>query len=153
MRASLVAQMVKNLSAMWETWVWLLGWEDPLEEGMITHSSIFAWRTPRDRGAWWAIVHEVKKSQTWLKPLSTAHSAHYAVACVLSFIQLGPSNVCRSYTQIYKDASFSSPKNPSVGVHLASLLILYNFLLFILNNICCSLYGLALHTEHLILIL
>ena len=38
--------MIKNLSAMWEAWVQLLGWEDPLEEGMATHSSILAWRTP-----------------------------------------------------------------------------------------------------------
>ena len=44
--SSLVAQMVKNLPAMWETWVWSLGWEDPLEEGMATHSSILAWRIP-----------------------------------------------------------------------------------------------------------
>ena len=43
---SLVAQMVKNLPAMRETWVWSLGWEDPLEEGMATHSSILAWRIP-----------------------------------------------------------------------------------------------------------
>ena len=46
--------MVKNLPAMWETWVQSLGWEDPLEEGMATHSSILAWRIPMDRGAWWA---------------------------------------------------------------------------------------------------
>ena len=57
-RASLVAQMVKNLPAMWETWVQSLGWEDPLEEGMATHSS----RTPMDRGAWWAMVHGVTES-------------------------------------------------------------------------------------------
>ena len=42
--ASLVAQTVKNLPAMWETWVGSLGWEDPLEEGMATHSSILAWK-------------------------------------------------------------------------------------------------------------
>ena len=42
--ASLVAQMVKNLPAMWEAWVQFLGWEDPLEKGMATHSSILAWR-------------------------------------------------------------------------------------------------------------
>ena len=42
--ASLVAQLVKNLPAMWETWVWSLGWEDPLGKGMATHSSILAWR-------------------------------------------------------------------------------------------------------------
>ena len=44
--ASLVAQMVKNLPAMWEIWVGSLGQEDPLEKGMATHSSILAWRIP-----------------------------------------------------------------------------------------------------------
>ena len=44
--ASLVAQMVKNLPAMWETWVRSLGWEDPLEKGMATHSNILAWSIP-----------------------------------------------------------------------------------------------------------
>ena len=42
--ASLVAQLVKNLPAMWETWVPSLVWEDPLEEGKATRSSILAWR-------------------------------------------------------------------------------------------------------------
>ena len=59
---SLVAQMIKNLPAMWETLVQSLGWEDPLEKGMGTHSSIFAWRIPMDRGAWQATVHGVAKS-------------------------------------------------------------------------------------------
>ena len=45
--ASLMAQTVKNLPAMWETWVRSLGWEDPLEEGMATPSSILAWRIPQ----------------------------------------------------------------------------------------------------------
>ena len=45
-RASLVAQLVKNLPAMQETWVWSLGWEDPLEKRKATHSSILAWRIP-----------------------------------------------------------------------------------------------------------
>ena len=44
--ASLVAQLAKNLPAMWDTWVLSLGWEDPLEKGKATHSSILAWRTP-----------------------------------------------------------------------------------------------------------
>ena len=50
-RVSLVVQLVKNLSAMLETWVRSLGWEDPMEEGMATHSSILAWRIPLDRSA------------------------------------------------------------------------------------------------------
>ena len=61
---SLVAQMVKNPPAMRETWVQSLGWEDPLEEGMATHSSILAWRIFMDRGAWQATVHGVAKSWT-----------------------------------------------------------------------------------------
>ena len=44
--ASLVVQTVKNLPAMWETWVQSLSWEDPLQEGLATHSSILAWRIP-----------------------------------------------------------------------------------------------------------
>ena len=45
-KASLVAQTVKRLPAMWETWVGSLGWKDPLEKEMTTHSSILAWKTP-----------------------------------------------------------------------------------------------------------
>ena len=60
--ASLVAQLVKNPSAVQETWLLFLGWEDPLEEGMATHSSILA----MDRGAWRATVHRVAMGLTQL---------------------------------------------------------------------------------------
>ena len=52
--ASLVAQLVKNLPAMWETWIRSLGWEDLLEKGKATHSSILAWRIP------WIYSHVAK---------------------------------------------------------------------------------------------
>ena len=58
--------MVKNLPAMQETQVQSLGQEDPLEKEMATHSSILAWKIPIDRGAWWAAVHGVARSQTQL---------------------------------------------------------------------------------------
>ena len=58
--------MLKNLPAMQETWVQSLGWEDPLEEGIATHSSVLASRIPMDRGAWQATVHGVTKIQTQL---------------------------------------------------------------------------------------
>ena len=61
-----MAQLVKNLPAMQETWVQPLGWEDPLEEGLATHSSVLAWRIPMDRGAQRATVHGVAKSWTRL---------------------------------------------------------------------------------------
>ena len=60
--APLVAQTVKNLPVMQETWIRSLGWEDPLEEGIATHSSILVWRIPKDRVAWWATVQRVTKS-------------------------------------------------------------------------------------------
>ena len=59
-----MAQMVKNLPVMQETQVQSLGQEDPLEEGMATHSSILAWRISMGRGAWRATVHGVAKSWT-----------------------------------------------------------------------------------------
>ena len=62
--ASLMAQMVNNLHAMWKTWAQPLGKEDPLEESMATHSVILAWRIPTDREAWQAIVHWDVKSGT-----------------------------------------------------------------------------------------
>ena len=67
-----MAQLVKNLPAMRETWVQSLGWEDPLEEEMATHSSILAWRIPMDRGAWRATVPGVTKSWTRLN----THAQH-----------------------------------------------------------------------------
>ena len=49
--ASLVVQLVKNPPTMRETWFWSLGWEDPLEKGKATHSSILAWRIPRTKSS------------------------------------------------------------------------------------------------------
>ena len=62
--ASLVAQVVKNLPGMQETWVRSLGWEDPLEKGMAIHSSIFAWRTPWTEEPDGATIHGVTESDT-----------------------------------------------------------------------------------------
>ena len=84
--ASLVAQTVKNLPAIWEAWVRSLGWEDPLEEGMATHSSILAQRIPMDRGAWWATVHGVIVGYNeWL---STAQQSQWNVNEVIYFTSL-----------------------------------------------------------------
>ena len=63
------ALVVKNLLPMQETQdtqVWSLGWEDPLETEVATHSKILGWKIPLDRGAWWATVHGVTKSQMQL---------------------------------------------------------------------------------------
>ena len=65
--------MVKNMPVMWETWVLSLGWEDPLEKGMATHSSILAWMIPMDRGAWWATVRGGHKESDTTERLSTTY--------------------------------------------------------------------------------
>ena len=56
-----MAQMVNNLPAVQETWVWSLGQEDPLEKGMTTHSSVLAWEIPWTEEPGGATVHEVSK--------------------------------------------------------------------------------------------
>ena len=70
--ASLVAQVVKNLPAMWETWVRSLGWEDCPGEGNGTPFQCSCLENPMDVGAWWATVHGVAKSRTQLSDF--AHS-------------------------------------------------------------------------------
>ena len=68
--ASLVAQTVKNLPAIQETWVWFLGWED-LEKGISTHSSIFAWKIPRTEEPG-GLQSMGSQSWTWLSYKHTA---------------------------------------------------------------------------------
>ena len=102
--ASQVALVVKNLSANTgrykETWVWSLGWENPLEKGTATHSSVLAWKIPMDRGAWQATTHGVAKSWTQLKRLST--HTRTGVEWILCFVLKAQSELrnrdskCRS---------------------------------------------------------
>ena len=87
LRASLVAQMVKNLPAVWKTWVRSLSCEDPLEDSMPTSSSILVWRIPMNRRAWQATVHGVAKSQTWL-----SNSVHTHISLI--------GDCCASFTSI-----------------------------------------------------
>ena len=76
--------MLKNPPAMQETQVLFLDWEDPLEEGMATHSSILAWRIPMDRGPWWATVCEVTKSRTQLSMHASQFLFTQSIMCILS---------------------------------------------------------------------
>ena len=55
-----MAQLVKNPPELQETWVWSLGWDDPLEKGKSMHSSVLTWRIP------WTVAHGVATSQTWM---------------------------------------------------------------------------------------
>ena len=77
--APLVAQLAKNLPAVWETWVPSLGWEDPLEKRKATHSGILAWRIP------WITVHGVSKSQTRLSDFQFT-SLHNCITMLCYFL-------------------------------------------------------------------
>ena len=81
-----MAQMVKSLPAMQETWIWSLGQEDPLEKEMATHSSILAWKNPMDGGARQSTVHGVAKSRTWLSDFTTGLGHHDFTAAALGSI-------------------------------------------------------------------
>ena len=91
---------------MWETWVRFLGWEDPLEEGMATHSGSLAWRIPLDRGAWWlATVHGVTRVGHDLvtkPPLPERYGGSnfstYFLTLILFFLNCSPLN---GYKEVY----------------------------------------------------
>ena len=80
MGALLMAQTVKNLPAMQETWVPSLGWEDYLENGRATPLQYSCLENPTDKGVWRATVHGVTKSRTRLS------NFHYSLLCFLGFL-------------------------------------------------------------------
>ena len=92
--ASLVAQTVKSLSAMQEAPGSILGSGRFPGKEMATHSSILAWKNPMDKGAWWAIVHGVTKSQTGLgfKKFCFTLKSFVLNICFKKFPSLGKSN-------------------------------------------------------------
>jgi len=75
--------VVKNLPEIQETqemWVQSLGWEDPLEKGMATYSSILVWENPMDKEPWQATVHGIAKGGKWLELLSTHAPRHTKIS-------------------------------------------------------------------------
>ena len=99
-QASRVAQLVKNPPAVQGTWVQSLGWEDPLEEGMATHSSSLAWRIPMDRGACWATVCGVAKSRTRLSDEAHVYTTMCKIAGRKLLYSTGSSARCSVMTQM-----------------------------------------------------
>ena len=116
--ASLVAQMVKNLPAMWETRVQSLGWEDPLEEGMATHSSILTWRIPwkEEPGGLQSMG-----SQTVKQNRATRHSTCADVSVQLASDVLGEESWSRSVVSD-SDALPSEPPGKSQGCSWSTIL-------------------------------
>ena len=111
---SLVAQMVKNLPAMRETWVQFLGWEDPLEEGTAAHSIILAWSSPwTEEAGWLQSMGSQRVRHDWVTTY-TQH-IHYEMTISINLITICPhvsfyinntmtkntySLCCKSYPQI-----------------------------------------------------
>ena len=103
------------MQEVWETQVWSLGREGPLEEEMAAHSSILVWRIPMDRAAWWATVHGVAKSWTWLKWLSMQ-------ACTDKIKPSPPA-------QPPPSNSHPKIKLPSQGISVYSIIVLHSHVL------------------------
>ena len=128
--ASLVAQMVKNLSAMQETWVLSLCWENPLEKAMVTHSSIFSWRIPwteepgelQSMGS--QIVGHNWVTNTFTFPiLSLVHDKGMYIS-VLSFNM--------SISQIYQNwLAKNNRYDEALGI-ISTFILFFNLILFIL---------------------
>ena len=145
---SLVAQMVKNPPPIWETWVQSLGWEDPLEKGMATHSSILAWRIPIDR-AWQAAVHGVAKSQ---KQLSTVQyrlcylSRSFLITQYYLIHKLNLNHLFTSYSFTFFDNCFIEVKSIHVSAKILS--ILGTFLQMHFNALCVFFKQLYFYKQH-----
>ena len=92
--ASLVAQMVKNLPARWDTQVQSLGWEDLLEEGMATYSSILAWRIPMDIPWGHKVGHDWATKHTSLWPMCLGWPSMAWLIASLSMQPLSPCQCC-----------------------------------------------------------
>ena len=92
-----MAQIVKNLPAMQETQVRFLGWEDPLEKEMATHSVTLAWRIPVDRGAWQAVIHGIARVRHDLSSLPPKLPISLMSSTNLVFIaNLSSLSICNS---------------------------------------------------------
>ena len=99
--ASLVAQLLQNLPVIWETWVQSLGWEDPLEKGKATHSSILAWRSPwgrkeSDTTEWLSqptvqMVYDVMEAPSPLF-LATWHKAGFIIWMVFPLLMVAAAD-------------------------------------------------------------
>ena len=83
--ASLVVQLVKNLPIMWETWVWSLGWEDPMEKGNVTHSNILAWRILYSP---WGSKESDTTERLSLTTILSETSSKYFISCYLYYSNL-----------------------------------------------------------------
>ena len=137
--ASLVVQLVKNLPAMWKTWVWSLGWEDPLEKGKVTHSSILACRFHGLYSPW---GHKESDSTEWLSLSQRNHRLYCApgslwAITVVVVVSLGRfcrgGSSCRRQAQVTStgpgleqrqesfSSLFSAPNLQLTGVHRSGM--------------------------------
>ena len=98
--ASLVAQMRKNLAAMWEPWIWSLDWENPLEKGVATHSSTLAWRIPwTEEPGWLQSMGSQRVGHDWV---TFTHSAFFMVQLSHPYMTTGKTKALTIRTFVSK---------------------------------------------------
>ena len=118
--ASPMAQVVKNLPAMQETWVWFLGWKDSLEREMATQLQFSCLENPMGRGARWATDHRVTKSQMWLSmhaqdPQGSPFCTHTWAARSRWNINILKNNLHQHRMRAYGlDATILHPNHPQM---------------------------------------
>ena len=129
--ASLVAQLVKNLPEMWETWVWSLGWEDPLEKGTATYSSILAWIILYS--PWGSNELDMTDCHfTWIKLMVTPGYQGYRT--VLSNILanicwwlLNASHYTKHFTRITSYNTCSKPRKVALGWRIYECILMFRW--------------------------
>ena len=99
--------MPQNLPVIWETWVQSLGWENPLEEGTATHSSILAWRIPTDRGPGGLQSLGRKESDTTEVTKQAQQWLYTQLICYLSCIFAFTNEIFPSIIFVFLDVAFS----------------------------------------------
>ena len=138
-----MAQMVKNPPALWETWVWSLGWEDSLEKGMATHSSVLSWRIPRTKEPGRLSSMGQKEWDTtewlWLSPLVTLVSLDSQLYLLSSECPLSFSWVFNLCAMVWKFSQDSDPSLRALFLHWLMLSVLTTSVscIFLVCFCCC----------------
>ena len=118
-----MAQTVKNLPAMWETWFWSLGWEDPLEKGMATQSSILAWRIPwtEEPGGLWSIELQRVRHVSTLTHIYIIQENPYLLRFLAFLVAQMVKNLPAMWETWFQSLAWEDPGEKGTAIHSSIL--------------------------------